>query len=117
MRFIDVPEFGGPEVLTFAEKPVPRPGKGEMLIKVIAAGINRADLLQRQGHYPPPPGASPILGLGVSGNIAEIGANVDSRWKVGDAVCVLVTGGGYAEYCIASAGCCLPVPENVTLTD
>src|SRR5215467_3071650 len=98
MRIIDVPHFGGPETLTLAESSVPSPGQGELLIKVIAAGINRADLLQRQGNYPPPPGASPILGMEVSGHIAEIGPEADNRWKVGDAVCALVTGGGYAEF-------------------
>src|SRR3984957_20653445 len=118
MRAIDVPQFGGPEVLTVAETtPVPKPGQGEVLIKVAAAGLNRADLSQRQGHYPPPPGASPILGMEVSGHVAEIGPGADSRWKVGDVVCALIPGGGYAEYCVASAGCCLPVPANVTLID
>ncbi len=117
MRIVDVPQFGGPEVLTVAERPAPEPGQGEVLIKVAAAGINRADLLQRQGHYPPPPGASPVLGMEVSGHIAEIGPGADSRWKVGDAICALIPGGGYAEYCEASAGCCLPVPKNVSVTD
>jgi len=117
MRVIDVPHFGGPETLTLAESSVPSPGQGELLIKVIAAGINRADLLQRQGNYPPPPGASPILGMEVSGHIAEIGPEADNRWKVGDAVCALVTGGGYAEFCVASTGCCLPIPDNVSLTN
>jgi len=117
MRIVDAPEFGGPEVLTLADAPVPTPGQGEVLIKVAAAGINRADLSQREGHYPPPPGASPILGMEVSGTIAEAGPEADARWKVGDAVCALVTGGGYAEYCVASAGCCLPVPKNLTFTD
>ncbi|MGC1297732.1 MAG: NAD(P)H-quinone oxidoreductase [Alloacidobacterium sp.] len=117
MRVINVPEFGGPEVLTLADGPNPRPGKGEVLIKVAAAGINRADLTQREGHYPPPLGASPILGMEVSGHIAELGPGADPRWKVGDAVCALIPGGGYAEYCVASAGCCLPVPAGVTLAD
>jgi NADPH2:quinone reductase len=117
MRFIDVPQFGGPEVLTLADGPVPKPASDEVLIKVAAAGLNRADLLQRQGHYPPPPGASPILGMEVSGHIAEVGPGAEARWKVGDAVCALIPGGGYAEYCVASAGCCLPVPKAVTLTD
>jgi NADPH2:quinone reductase len=117
MRFIDVPQFGGPEVLTLADRPVPKPASGEVLIKVAATGLNRADLMQRQGHYPPPPGASPILGMEVSGHIAEVGPGVEAEWKVGDAVCALIPGGGYAEYCVASAGCCLPVPKTVTLTD
>ena len=117
MRIIDISQFGGPEILTVAEAPVPMPGQGDVLIRVAAAGINRADLLQRQGHYPPPPGASPILGMEVSGHIAEVGPGTESRWKVGDAVCALIPGGGYAEYSVASAGCCLPVPKNVSLTD
>jgi NADPH:quinone reductase len=89
----------------------PRPGAHEVLIEVAAAGINRPDLAQRQGHYPPPPGASPILGLEVAGRVAELGAEV-THWRVGDAVCALLSGGGYAEYCLADAGCCLPVPEH-----
>jgi NADPH2:quinone reductase len=117
MRVIDILQFGGPEVLKMADKPLPKPEQGEVLIQVAAAGINRADLSQRQGHYPPPPGASPILGMEVSGHISELGPAADSRWKVGDAVCALIPGGGYAEYCVASAGCCLPVPKNVSLTD
>lgn len=117
MRIIDVPQFGGPEALAVAEVPVPKPGAGELLIKVAAAGVNRADLLQRQGHYPPPPGASPILGMEVSGHIAEIGGGANSGWKLGDAVCALVTGGGYAEYCVASAGCCLPMPKNMSVEE
>lgn len=88
-----------------------------MLIKVAAAGINHADLTQREGHYPPPPGASPLLGMEVSGHIDEMGTRVDARWKTGDAVCALIPGGGYAEYCVASAGCCLPVPKTVSVTD
>jgi len=117
MRFVDVTQPGGPEMLVIAEGPVPKPSVGEVLIKVAAAGLNRADLLQRQGHYPPPPGASPILGMEVSGHIAQIGASVDSSWNIGDAVCALIPGGGYAEYCVAAAWCCLPVPAGVSLTD
>jgi NADPH:quinone reductase len=115
MRFIDIPQFGGPEVLTVADSPVPKPAAGEVLIKVTAAGLNRADLLQRQGHYPPPPRASPILGMEVSGRIAELGPGADSQWNAGDEVCALIPGGGYAEYCVAAAGCCLPVPASVGL--
>lgn len=117
MRMIDVPQPGGPEVLAVAEVPEPKPASEEVLIRVAAAGVNRADLMQRQGHYPPPPGASSILGLEVSGHIAELGPGVEARWRVGDAVCALVTGGGYAEYCVADAGCCLPVPKNISLVD
>ncbi|WP_158751173.1 NAD(P)H-quinone oxidoreductase [Acidobacterium sp. S8] len=117
MRAIHIEHDGGPEVLTVAEIATPKPGAGEVLIKVAAAGLNRADLLQREGHYPPPPGASPILGMEVSGHIAETGSDVNARWKVGDAVCALIPGGGYAEYCVANAGCCLPLPASVSLTD
>lgn len=116
MRAINILQPGGPEVLTIVEMSTPKPGAGEVLIKVAAAGINHADLIQREGHYPPPPGASPLLGMEVSGHITEIGTAV-ARWKVGDAVCALIPGGGYAEYCVASAGCCLPVPRAVSVTD
>lgn len=95
---------------------MPQPGRGELLIKVAAAGVNRPDIMQRQGVYPPPTGASSILGLEVAGTVVTIGEQVDS-WQVGDRVCALVTGGGYAEYCLASAGCCLPVPQGLSLVD
>jgi putative PIG3 family NAD(P)H quinone oxidoreductase len=116
MRFIDIRQPGGPEVLQVAEAPEPKPGPGEVLIRVAAAGVNRADTLQREGHYPPPPGASPILGLEVSGHVAETGTGV-SEWKSGDAVCALLAGGGYAGYCVAPAGQCLPVPDNIAVPD
>jgi putative PIG3 family NAD(P)H quinone oxidoreductase len=117
MRAIEIARPGGPEVLSITEVSTPKPGAGEVLIKVAAAGLNHADLLQREGRYPPPPGASPLLGMEVSGHIAKVGASVDARWKMGDAVCALIPGGGYAEYCVASAGCCLPVPKTVSVTD
>jgi len=107
---------GGPEVMVLATGPVPRPATGEVLIRVAAAGINRPDILQRTGNYPPPPGASPILGLEVSGTVAALGAEV-AGWHEGDAVCALVAGGGYAEYCVAPAPQCLPVPKGVALVD
>jgi NADPH2:quinone reductase len=116
MRVIGLTGFGGPEVLRIDEVETPRPGREEVLIQVAAAGVNRADLHQRQGNYPPPPGASEILGLEVAGEIAEKGACADERWKTGDKVCALVQGGGYAEYCVANGGCCLPVPENMEFT-
>ena len=116
MRFIDISQPGGPEVLHVAEAPVPAPGPGEVLIRVAAAGVNRADIHQRQGHYPPPPGASQILGLEVAGHITEVGPGV-LEWKSGDAVCALLAGGGYAEYCVAPAGQCLPVPANIHVHD
>jgi putative PIG3 family NAD(P)H quinone oxidoreductase len=116
MRFIDMTGPGGPEVLTLAEGKVPQPGSGEVLIRVAAAGVNRPDVLQRSGSYPPPPGASPVLGLEVAGTIAACGAGVD-RWRAGDEICALVPGGGYAEYCIAPAAHCLSVPRGLGLID
>lgn len=116
MHHIAMEAPGGPEVLVLATGPVPRPATGEVLIRVAAAGINRPDILQRTGNYPPPPGASPILGLEVSGTVAALGAEV-AGWHEGDAVCALVAGGGYAEYCVAPAPQCLPVPKGVALVD
>jgi putative PIG3 family NAD(P)H quinone oxidoreductase len=116
MRFIEIATPGGPEMLQIATAPDPKPGPGEVLIRVAAAGINRADLLQRQGHYPPPPGASPILGMEVSGHIAALGEGV-LRWQIGDPVCALLAGGGYAEYCAVPAGQCMAIPEGVSLRE
>jgi NADPH2:quinone reductase len=117
MRCIDITDPGGPEVLRLASGPIPRPRAGEVLIRARAAGINRADLLQRQGHYPPPPGASTILGMEVSGHVAELGPGANARWHEGDAVCALLAGGGYAEYCAVPEGQCLPVPTGVAIRD
>ena len=117
MRSIDITASGGPEVLRLATTPVPRPGRGEVLVRTVAAGINRADLLQRQGRYPPPPGASPILGMELSGHIAELGPGTTSRWQEGDAVCALLAGGGYAEYCAVPEGQCIAVPTGVSIRD
>jgi NADPH2:quinone reductase len=103
---------GGPEVLHPIEMPVPQPGSREVLIRVAAAGVNRPDLMQREGKYPPPPGASEIPGLEVSGTIASCGPGA-ARWHEGDEVCALVSGGGYAEYCVAPDVQCLPIPSNV----
>jgi putative PIG3 family NAD(P)H quinone oxidoreductase len=116
MRYIDMAAPGGPEVLTVATGPVPRAVAGEVLIRVAAAGVNRPDILQRTGNYPPPPGASPILGLEVAGTIAALGPGV-AEWREGDPVCALVAGGGYAEYCIAPAPQCLPVPARLSVID
>jgi NADPH:quinone reductase len=116
MRFIEAQRAGGPEVLRLATGPVPRPGAGEVLIKVHAAGVNRGDLAQRLGRYPPPPGASPVLGLEVSGTIAALGEGVEG-WKGDDPVCALIAGGGYSEYCTAPAPQCLPVPKGLSLTE
>lgn len=117
MRMIDITSPGGPEVLRLATKPVPRPGQGEVLVRTVAAGMNRADLLQRQGHYPPPPGASPVLGMEVSGYVAELGPGTTSRRQAGDAVCALLAGGGYAEYCAVPEGQCMDVPTGVSIRD
>jgi putative PIG3 family NAD(P)H quinone oxidoreductase len=116
MRFIDMAGPGGPEVLRLADGPVPRPGPREVLIRVAAAGVNRPDLLQRAGSYPPPPGASPVLGLEVAGTIAALGGEV-ADWREGDSVCALVPGGGYAEYCLAPAPHCLPVPRGLSMVE
>ncbi|MDR3606801.1 MAG: NAD(P)H-quinone oxidoreductase [Oligoflexia bacterium] len=115
MKFIECTAPGGPENLKIAEGPRPTPAADQVLIKVHAAGVNRPDLAQRAGHYPPPPGASPILGLEVSGVIEEAGEG--SRWQVGDAVCALTPGGGYAEYCIAPAAHCLPIPSGYSFVE
>jgi putative PIG3 family NAD(P)H quinone oxidoreductase len=114
MHAITAREPGGPEVLEWTEVPDPRPGPGEVLIDVVASAVNRADLMQRQGLYPPPPGASDIIGLECSGRIAELGEGV-SGWQVGQEVCALLSGGGYAEKVVAPAGQLLPVPDGVDL--
>jgi NADPH2:quinone reductase len=116
MRFVEITAPGGPEMLRMASKPVPRPEPGEVLVRTVAAGLNRADLLQRQGHYPPPPGASSILGMELSGHIAELGPGT-TRWKVSDPVCALLAGGGYAEYCVVPEGQCMAVPPGVSILD
>lgn len=116
MRAISLAGFGGPEVLRICEGGKPQPGVGEVLIRVVAAGVNQADLHQRRGHYPPPAGASEVLGLEVAGEIVARGPGAEERWKIGDKVCALVPGGGYAEYCVAHSGCCLPIPENMEPT-
>jgi len=115
MTVIEIREPGGPDVLVPAERPQPEAGPGEVLIKVAAAGVNRPDVMQRKGAYPPPPGASDIPGLEVAGTVASVGAGVHI-WRPGDRVCALVAGGGYAEYCVAPAPQCLPVPDRMDLT-
>ena len=111
MTAIEITSFGGPEVLVPGKRPVPQPAAGEVLIKVAAAGINRPDILQRTGGYAPPPGASDLPGLEVAGEIVALAPGVTS-WKIGDKVCALVAGGGYAEYCVAPAPQVLPVPKG-----
>jgi NADPH2:quinone reductase len=117
MKAIVITQPGAPEVLQLTERPKPTCGPGEVLIKVAAAGINRPDVAQRKGNYPPPAHApQDIPGLEIAGTIAEVGANV-TRWMAGDKVCALVIGGGYAEYCNVPAGQCLPVPENLSFVE
>jgi NADPH2:quinone reductase len=110
MLAIEISQPGGPDVLRAVERPMPHRGPGDVLIRVEAAGVNRPDIMQRQGKYPPPPGASDIPGLEVAGTIVEAG---DGRWREGDRVCALVAGGGYAEYCAAPAPQCLPIPSGM----
>ena len=120
MKAIEIARFGGPEGLTVCERPKPVAKPGEVLIQVRAAGVNRPDVLQRMGHYPVPPGASDIPGLEVAGTIVDIADGHDLghlHLTVGDQVCALVQGGGYAEYCVAPAGSCLPVPRNLSLVE
>jgi putative PIG3 family NAD(P)H quinone oxidoreductase len=114
MRAITMREPGGPDVLEWTATPDPDPGPGEVLIEVVASAVNRADLLQRQGSYPPPPGASDVLGLECSGTIAALGEGV-SGWSVGEPVCALLAGGGYAELAVVPAAQLLPVPSGVDL--
>ena len=112
MIAIEISRPGDPDVLVPVERPRPVPASGEVLIRVAAAGVNRPDVFQRRGRYPPPPGASDIPGLEVAGVVEEIGADVRD-WRVGDAVCALVAGGGYAEYCAAPSPQCLPIPRGL----
>jgi putative PIG3 family NAD(P)H quinone oxidoreductase len=117
MRATGYAETGGPEVLELqTDMAVPRPGAGEVLLKVAYAGVNRPDCIQRAGHYPPPPGASPILGLEASGEIVAVGEGVDVSW-LGEQVCALTPGGAYAEYCVVPEGHMLPVPDALTMAE
>jgi putative PIG3 family NAD(P)H quinone oxidoreductase len=115
MKFVHFDAPGGPDVLHLAESADLTPAAGEVLIRVTAAGVNRPDLVQRAGKYPPPPGASPVLGLEVAGTVAATGA--DAGWREGDRVCALVPGGGYAEYCVAPGVQCLPVPQGLSMEE
>ncbi len=117
MKAIVITRPGGPDVLQVEERPVPACGENEVLVKVAAAGVNRPDVAQRKGNYPPPPDApQDIPGLEISGTIIETGANV-TRWETGDKVCALVSGGGYAEYCTVPGQQCLPVPNGILLVE
>jgi NADPH:quinone reductase len=113
MRAVEITQPGKPEVLKIGSRPVPHPKTGEVLVKVEAAGVNRPDVLQRTGNYPVPPGASDIPGLEIAGRVAAVGAGV-AAWREGEALCALVQGGGYAEYCTAPALQCLPVPKGLS---
>ncbi len=116
MTCIAIREPGGPNVLVASEQPLPSPGDGEILVKVIAAGVNRPDVMQRQGHYPPPKGATEIPGLEIAGEVVDVGRGT-TRWKQGDKVMALVVGGGYAEYCLAFEGHALSVPANLSMVE
>ncbi len=116
MNYIQIEKHGDPEVLKLHSMPVPEPGPGEALIKIAAAGVNRPDVMQRKGLYPPPPGATDVPGLEVSGTVVSVGQNV-SEPPINSEVCALVTCGGYAEYCLAAASICLPVPEKISLVN
>jgi putative PIG3 family NAD(P)H quinone oxidoreductase len=116
MTSIAIREPGGPQVLVPQAQPVPSPSEGEILVKVAAAGVNRPDVMQRQGHYPPPKGATEIPGLEIAGEIVEVGRDV-TRWSKGDKVMALVVGGGYAEYCLAFASHALPAPTSLSMIE
>src|SRR5262245_85948 len=111
MATVEISAPGGPEVLCLTQRPAPKPGRGEVLIRVMAAGVNRPDIMQRLGRYPPPPGASEIPGLEIAGRVVATAENVTSL-RSEDRVCALVTGGGYAEYCVAPAPQCVPIPHG-----
>jgi NADPH2:quinone reductase len=120
MRAIQISTPGPPDVLMLVERPRPLPGAGEVLVQVAAAGVNRPDVLQRRGAYPPPPGASDLPGLEIAGRVVAVGPSLDEmpmRWREGDVVCALAAGGGYAEYCAVPAVQCLPVPAGCSLVE
>ena len=112
MNYIQIEKHGDPDVLVLSSQPVPEPGLNEVLIRVEAAGVNRPDIMQRKGLYPPPPGTTDVPGLEVSGTVVKKGKNVTSP-EVGSQVCALLSCGGYAEYCLATASLCLPVPKKI----
>ena len=116
MTAIAISRPGGPEVLVAEQRPLPQPGPGEILVKVAAAGVNRPDLSQREGRYPPPPGASDLPGLEIAGEVVGLGAGV-TAWKLGDQVCALAHGGGYAEYCAVHESHALPVPKGLSMVE
>jgi putative PIG3 family NAD(P)H quinone oxidoreductase len=116
MNVIEISKPGGPDVLKSAQRPVPEPKAGEVLVKVAATGVNGPDMMQRKGLYPAPVGASDLLGLEISGTVVALGNGV-TRWKIGDQLCGLTNGGGYAEYCVIDANHCLPLPQGISIVD
>ena len=116
MRVVEMEGTGGPEILRLGKRPTPRPGPGQVLVRVAAAGVNGPDMMQRKGLYPPPPGASDLLGLEIAGQVVGTGEGV-TAWSEGGQVCALTNGGGYAEYCVAEADQCLPIPGGMALRD
>ena len=116
MTAIAISRPGGPEVLVAEQRPLPQPGPGEILVKVAAAGVNRPDISQREGRYPPPPGASDLPGLEIAGEVVGLGAGV-TAWKLGDQVCALAHGGGYADYCVVHESHALPVPKGLSMVE
>src|SRR5277367_125076 len=116
MTVIEIAAPGGPEVLKLAKRPIPQPGEGEVLVQVAAAGVNRPDVMQRQGRYPPPPGASDLPGMEIAGQIVALGPEV-SGLSVGDKITSLLPGGGYAAYAIAAAPLCMPIPEGLSMVE
>jgi putative PIG3 family NAD(P)H quinone oxidoreductase len=116
MTAIGIKTPGGPEALAPEERPVPVPGATEVLVRVRAAGVNRPDVMQRKGQYPPPPGAPDIPGLEIAGDVVAVGGNV-TRWKIGDKICALVSGGGYAEYCVTDEATALPAPKGFSYVE
>ncbi|CAI0736782.1 Quinone oxidoreductase 1 [Serratia rubidaea] len=116
MRVIEIAAAGGPEMLQPAMRPLPEPAAGEILVRVAAAGVNRPDVLQRRGHYAPPPGASDIPGLEIAGEVVAVGEGVQ-HYRIGDSVCALIAGGGYAEYCRVHESNALPVPAGLSMTE
>src|SRR5262249_31407759 len=116
MTAIGITSPGGPEMLTPQERPMPQPGEGEILVRVVAAGVNRPDVAQRKGLYPPPPGVTDIPGLEIAGVVA-VGAPGGQRWKPGDQVTALVSGGGYAQYCVVHQSHALPIPDGLSAAE
>ncbi|HWI12875.1 MAG TPA: alcohol dehydrogenase catalytic domain-containing protein, partial [Burkholderiales bacterium] len=116
MKVVEMSAPGGPDVLKLAERPVPQPRAGEVIVKVVAAGVNGPDIMQRKGLYPAPAGASDLLGLEVSGEVVAKADDVQ-RWSIGDKVTGLTNGGGYAEYCAVDATHCLSIPKGVSMID